>query len=137
MRLHQQAICRQCRKEFDIAATGRKPNYCSNACKQKAMRDRKKTFRNEKAVTEGLPEYKEQPRQHPGLSDADNKEIQRRSDMLKDLLDNPKYLRTVKKHAKELGILTSQYVLAFNGDFICGYRLKEIREENEKNGIKI
>lgn len=40
MKLHQQAICRECRTEFDVPATGRKPKYCSAKCKQKAYRKR-------------------------------------------------------------------------------------------------
>lgn len=46
MQLHQQAICPICRSEFDVAATGRKPKYCSPGCKQKGYRKR-----NAKSVT--------------------------------------------------------------------------------------
>lgn len=42
MILHQQAICPVCRTEFDVAATGRKPKYCSDKCKMKAYRNRNK-----------------------------------------------------------------------------------------------
>lgn len=42
MKLSQQCICKECRKEFDRPETGRPPKFCSDACKMRDYRRNKK-----------------------------------------------------------------------------------------------
>jgi len=54
--LYYHLICPVCGEEGDVLYSKRKPEYCSNACRQKAYRERKKK-RNNKPVTKLTREW--------------------------------------------------------------------------------